>query len=258
MDKAQSCFLLLELFLAFSPGGAFYFYVLDRCQFSSDDGHDVVFLEQVYFNKILEGQYNSTVGKVIGYTEATQAYANMLNNNLEFIKHEVWKTKLCKKNSPLAYKGLLTPVEPYVWLRSVEAEYNTHPHMLICSAYDFYPKQIRVTWLRDGEEVTSDVTSTDELPNGNWLYQLHTYLELTPKPGEKITCMVEHASLREPKLYHWEPEPDPRWSKIVVGSVGLLLGFLFSIAGFIYYKKKSVGEIIFPLNVKPFQTDFNI
>lgn len=94
-------------------------------------------------------------------------------------------------------------VEPYVWLRSVKSEYSQHSHMLICSAFDFYPKQIKLTWLRDGKEDTSDVTCTDELPNGNWLYQLHTYLEFTPKPGEQISCMVEHASLREPKLYNW-------------------------------------------------------
>uniref|UniRef100_A0A3P9PX11 Ig-like domain-containing protein n=1 Tax=Poecilia reticulata TaxID=8081 RepID=A0A3P9PX11_POERE len=111
--------------------------------------------------------------------------------------------------------------------------------MLVCSAYDFYPKQIRVTWLRDGKEVTSDVTSTDELPNGNWLYQIHSYLEFTPKPGEKITFMVEHESLKEPKLYDWGENIS-----------GLLLGLLFSVAGFIYYKTTSNGETIVHFKLK--------
>uniref|UniRef100_A0A3P8RSI3 Immunoglobulin C1-set domain-containing protein n=1 Tax=Amphiprion percula TaxID=161767 RepID=A0A3P8RSI3_AMPPE len=53
------------------------------------------------------------------------------------------------------------------------------------------------------EKTTSDVTSTEELSNGNWLCQIHSYLEFTPKPGEKISCRVEHASLMEPKLYDW-------------------------------------------------------
>ncbi len=99
--------------------------------------------------------------------------------------------------------GCFPPVEPSVSLKSVEAVGSKHPSMLLCSAYNFYPKQIRVTWLRNGKEVTSDVTSTDELPNGNWLYQIHTYLEYTPTPGENISCMVKHASLVEPKLYGW-------------------------------------------------------
>lgn len=98
---------------------------------------------------------------------------------------------------------LYLPAEPNVKMRSVEAASSRHSAMLVCSAYDFYPKQIRLTWLRDGKEVTSDVTSTEELSNGNWLFQIHSYLEYTPIHGEKITCMVEHASLMEPKLYGW-------------------------------------------------------
>lgn len=75
--------------------------------------------------------------------------------------------------------------------------------MLICSVYNFYPKQIRVTWLKNGEEMPFAVMSTEKMSNGNWLYQMHAYLEYRPTPGEKVTCMVEHASLMEPKLNDW-------------------------------------------------------
>lgn len=94
-------------------------------------------------------------------------------------------------------------VEPYVWLRSVDAADSRHPSMLVCSAYNFYPKQIKLTWLRDGKQTTTDVTSTEELPNGNWLYQIHSYLEYTPTPEEKISCMVQHATLMKPLIYDW-------------------------------------------------------
>lgn len=97
----------------------------------------------------------------------------------------------------------LPKVEPYVRLRSVKAVGSRHPSMLSCSAYSFYPRRIRITWLRNGQEATSDVTSTEELPDGNWLYQFHSYLEFTSRPGEKISCKVEHASLKQPKIYDW-------------------------------------------------------
>lgn len=106
-------------------------------------------------------------------------------------------------------------VEPTVKLRLVESPDSEHPGMLMCSAYNFYPKHIKLTWLRDGKEVTTDVTSTEELPNGNWLYQIHSHLEIIPKPGENISCMVEHASLMEPKFYDWGKTV--KGGKLIVG-----------------------------------------
>ncbi|XP_045900515.1 HLA class II histocompatibility antigen, DQ beta 1 chain-like [Micropterus dolomieu] len=141
----------------------------------------------------------------------------------------------------MAVQQLTDNIEPSVRLRSVETAGSKYPGMLVCSVYSFYPKQIGVTWLRNGKEVKSDVTST-ELPNRNWLYQMHSYLEFTPRPGEKITCMVEHASLMEPKLCDWEPMPESVMDKIVVRTAGLLLGLVFVVVGLIYHKMKSTGE----------------
>ncbi|KAK2910250.1 hypothetical protein Q8A73_007965 [Channa argus] len=245
MKHSAVIILMLNTFSAFSES-ALYGQFLGHCQFSSNDGHDAVYLEQYYFNKMLLAQYNSTLGKMVGYTKKAMKVADTLNKNQEFVTHEKWKTRLCKENSQLLYKGLLNSVEPYVRLRSVKAASSTHPAMLICSVYNFYPKQIKVTWLRDGKEVTSDVTSTEELSNGNWLYQIHSHLEYTPRFGEKITCRVEHASLTKPKFYDWEPVPDPGTQKITIGIVGLLLGLVFLVAGLIYYKKKSAVRVMVP------------
>ncbi|KAK2844562.1 hypothetical protein Q5P01_011221 [Channa striata] len=246
MKHSAVLILTLNTFCVFSES-ALYGQALGRCQFSSSDGHDAVYLEQYYFNKMLFAQYNSTLGKMVGYTKKAMDVADTLNQNPEFVTHEKWKTRLCKQNSQLAFKGLLRSVEPYVRLRSAEAASRKHPAMLICSMYNFYPKQIIVTWLRDGKEVTSDVTSAEEHPNGNWLYQIHSYLEYTPRSGEKITCMVEHASLKEPKLYDWEPAPDPGMHKIIIGTAGLVLGLFFLAAGLIYYKKKSAVRVMVPI-----------
>lgn len=75
--------------------------------------------------------------------------------------------------------------------------------MLVCSAYNFYPKQIQMTWLLNGQEVTSPVTYSEVLSDGDWYYQIHSYLEYIPTPGEKMTCMVKHVTLSEPVLQVW-------------------------------------------------------
>ncbi|KAG9345257.1 hypothetical protein JZ751_009803 [Albula glossodonta] len=123
---------------------------------------------------------------------------------------------------------------------------SKHPAMLVCSAYDFYPKGIKVTWLRDGQEVTSDVTSTEELSNGDWYYQLHSHLEYTPRSGETIACKVEHGSLPKGKVVTWDPSmPEAERNKVIIGASALVLGLIITIAGVVYYKKKSTGFLFF-------------
>lgn len=84
---------------------------MNRCQFSSYDAHDAVYLEEYYFNKMLIIQYNSTLGKAVGYTKEAKKIADQLNSRPSFLIDELWKTDVCKKNVPQAYNGLMTPGE---------------------------------------------------------------------------------------------------------------------------------------------------
>ncbi|XP_076746110.1 H-2 class II histocompatibility antigen, I-A beta chain isoform X2 [Maylandia zebra] len=205
--------LLTSVFLLFSRADAYFGYGVVRCLFTSKD--DVVYLAQLYFNKVLQEQEKKNEQK-------------------------------CRTNVPLVFDVLSRPVEPTVKLRLAESPESEHPGMLMCSAYNFYPKQIKLTWLRDGKEATSNVTSTDELPNGNWLYQIHSYLEIIPKPGENISCMVEHASLMEPKFYDWDPTSEAEKNKIAIGVAGLLLGLVFVLGGAVFYKRNTTSRILVP------------
>ncbi|XP_076593446.1 H-2 class II histocompatibility antigen, E-S beta chain-like [Chaetodon auriga] len=239
-----SFFPLLCLLLFFSRAGALFGYGLLCCQFISSD--NIVYLEQVYFNKVLLLQYNSTLGKYTGYTRQTKEIADDLNKNHAFLTQEKKNEEMCKTHLSSMVDDFSKPAEPSVTVTSAEAVGSKHRSMLVCSVYNFYPKQIRVTWLRNGQEVTSDVTSTDELSNGKWLYQIHSYLEFTPIPGEKISCMVEHASFTQPKLYEWDPTLGSKMNRIAVGTAGLLLGLVFFGAGVTCYKKDTTGQVLVP------------
>uniref|UniRef100_A0A3Q1FM20 Ig-like domain-containing protein n=1 Tax=Acanthochromis polyacanthus TaxID=80966 RepID=A0A3Q1FM20_9TELE len=89
-------------------------------------------------------------------------------------------------------------VKPTVRLYSTTPPSGRHPSMLVCRVYNFYPKTIKVSWFRDGKEVTSDVTSTEEMENGNWYYQIHSHLEYTPSLHQFIHhFMLIHISLKQ-------------------------------------------------------------
>ncbi|XP_041843018.1 H-2 class II histocompatibility antigen, E-S beta chain-like [Melanotaenia boesemani] len=234
------------LFLVISSAHAMYGYGLLRCQYTS--AHELVYLEQIYFNKVLLVQYNSTVGKYTGYTEKSKEIADDLNKSQSFLEQEKKNFEKCRAHLQRMLDLFLKPVEPSIKLKSVEVQGNRHQKVLICSAYNFYPKSIKVTWLKNGKKITTDVISTEELSNGNWLYQIHSYLEFTPTPHEKITCMVEHASLLEPKLSNWEPLTEAETNKITVGAAVLLFGLVYFLAGLFFYKRKTFGRVLVSTN----------
>ncbi|NXV53797.1 HB2L protein, partial [Uria aalge] len=62
---------------------------------------------------------------------------------------------------------------------------------------------IEVKWLKNGQEETEHVVSTEVMQNGDWTYQVLVMLETTPQRGDTYTCQVEHVSLRHPVTQHW-------------------------------------------------------
>nr|XP_029481676.1 rano class II histocompatibility antigen, A beta chain-like isoform X2 [Oncorhynchus nerka] len=77
-------------------------------------------------------------------------------------------------------------VPPIVKARLTKPSRYGELSMLECSVLGFYPQEVRVSWLRDWLETTTAVISTDTLANGEWSYQLDSYLEFRPQRGERI------------------------------------------------------------------------
>uniref|UniRef100_A0A3B4A1G3 Ig-like domain-containing protein n=1 Tax=Periophthalmus magnuspinnatus TaxID=409849 RepID=A0A3B4A1G3_9GOBI len=188
------------------------------------------------YNKNLLMQYNSTQGNWKGFTEFGVDRARMYNVDPEDAK--------LRKIEQMIFINIFVLesmyAAPSLKLSTVKQSSHTEPALLLCSAYNFYPQEIQMTWLLNGQEVTSAVTSTDILYNGNLYYQIHSYLEHRPKPGEEFSCMVEHVTLRDPLLKIWELHPPLPWServKIAVGTFFLAVGLTALITGFIKHKK---------------------
>ncbi|XP_036416770.1 H-2 class II histocompatibility antigen, I-E beta chain-like isoform X2 [Colossoma macropomum] len=234
--------LLLVLTLSIRTDG-YYLSWIDECITSSPDLTDVEYLRSYYFNKDPWVQFNSTVGKFIGFGEYGVKNAEYWNNDPYVQQMQGEVERYCKHNLPIFYSAILDKtVKPVVQLRSEQQASAGHPALLMCSAYNFYPPVIDVYWLRDGKKVTTDVISTEEMADGDWYYQVHSHLEYTPTSGEKISCVVEHTSSKEPIIHNWDPTlPESERNKIAIGASGLVLGIILSAAGFIYYKKKSSG-----------------
>ncbi|XP_039528508.1 H-2 class II histocompatibility antigen, E-S beta chain-like isoform X1 [Pimephales promelas] len=238
----------LAAFLVVESANVYYRYRLSRCIYSSSNISDMVYFNSYYFNTFLFIQFDSTLGRFVGFNEFGMKLAESWNRGPLVHKERAVVDWYCKGNAQVFDSAICEKsVKPQVKLSSVTQAGGNHPAVLMCSAYEFYPPHIKVSWLRDGKLMTSEVTSTMEMADGDWYYQIHSELEYTPKSGEKISCVVEHASFHKPMIYDWDPSlPESERNKIAIGSSGLVLGIIIAAAGLIYYKKKSTGRILVP------------
>ncbi|XP_048882975.1 H-2 class II histocompatibility antigen, E-S beta chain-like [Brienomyrus brachyistius] len=243
-----SAFRALAALSALSAADGYFYYFQHECRYSSADLKDTEYLERRIFNKLEFLRYNSTLNKYIGYTEIGVYNAEKFNTDGESERQHAYLDTYCKIGAALYFQRILYhTVEPTVKVKTAKASSERHTTKLQCSAYDFYPEGIKLKWLRNGEEVKDGVTATEELYDGDWYHQIHSYLEFTPQSGETIECQVDHSSLKQPKTYKWDPSvPEGVRNKVIIGTSGLVLGLVLSIAGFVYYKKKSTGRILVP------------
>ncbi|XP_067269412.1 H-2 class II histocompatibility antigen, E-D beta chain-like [Pseudorasbora parva] len=231
----------LSFFIILITGtDGYYASILFQCTYISRDLSDVELICSMSFNKAVQIQFNSTLGKYQGFTEIGVEYAHLWNNNPKTLSDISNLVNVCKHYGEIGYPAIVDKsVKPKIKLRSMKRFGSSSPDVLVCSAYDFYPEQIKVSWLRDGKQMDTNAVSTEELANGNWYYQIHSHLEYTPKSGEKISCMVEHGSFNKPMIIDWDPSiSESNRNKIAIGVSGLVLGIIIAAAGLIYYKKK--------------------
>nr|XP_056709293.1 major histocompatibility complex class I-related gene protein-like [Euleptes europaea] len=68
---------------------------------------------------------------------------------------------------------------------------------LICRAHGFYPKEIDVTWMKDGEDRKPDTFTGGVLPNSDGTYHTWFSIEVDSKERDHYWCRVKHDGLTE-------------------------------------------------------------
>ncbi|XP_058866726.1 class II histocompatibility antigen, B-L beta chain-like [Acipenser ruthenus] len=223
--------------------------VMSDCEYSDSSMTDMVFSRSYVFNKKEFIHYDTKIQKYVGNTACGVKNAEEWNKDKAQLAGMLGQVDgYCKPNAELDLSFTTDrKIPPAVRVRSMKPFSSQHQTMLVCYAFGFYPREIKVTWLRNGAKVTADVSSSELLHDGDWTYQIHSYLELTPQSGDSYTCRVEHSTLAEAIEKKWDPAmPESKRNKIIIGTSGIVLGLVIAAAGLIYYKKKATGRILVP------------
>ncbi|XP_060707223.1 class I histocompatibility antigen, F10 alpha chain-like isoform X2 [Hemiscyllium ocellatum] len=130
-------------------------------------------------------------------------------------------------------------VQPEVFISRREPNGQDKPLTLSCLVTGFYPVDIEVTWLRNGE-VMSETQSSGVRPNHDGTHQIQKEIEINAGDEDQYSCQIEHSSLAEGKLYQWE-NLKSNWLHSHLGSLiasmVILLAVIVGIVGIIIWKR---------------------
>ncbi|XP_041090967.1 major histocompatibility complex class I-related gene protein-like isoform X3 [Polyodon spathula] len=117
---------------------------------------------------------------------------------------------------------------------------------VICHVTGFYPREVEVNWVRDGEAVLEEgVWSGEVVPNEDRTYQLRKILTVSPEDQKKhsYSCQVHHASLDEKMDVKWAPEAALNVGFVaggVLAALGLIIAVIIGVH--IWMKRASAKE----------------
>ncbi|XP_051854792.1 major histocompatibility complex class I-related gene protein [Antechinus flavipes] len=109
---------------------------------------------------------------------------------------------------------------------------------LICRAYGFYPPEITMTWIKNGELIIQEIEYGDILPSGDGTYQTWISIEVDPQSKDHYSCQVEHNNFLKVLHVPVEPKTIIPFVKIISGFTVSVL-FLIGLGIFVYRRKQS-------------------
>ncbi|KAG7318641.1 hypothetical protein KOW79_018396 [Hemibagrus wyckioides] len=134
-------------------------------------------------------------------------------------------------------KHTYTCVIQHSSLKETQKKRSPSPEV-VCHATGFFPKEVNITWRKDGEDVNEDVELRETLPNQDGSFQKRSILKVPAEDLQKhtYTCVIQHSSLKEELVLEV-----PKGGGLMPIIVGVLVALVVLVAGIMVWKKKNSG-----------------
>ncbi|XP_054833575.1 H-2 class II histocompatibility antigen, E-S beta chain-like isoform X2 [Eublepharis macularius] len=212
-----------------------------QCHFANGTAGQVRLFDRYIRDRQEFVRFDSRRGDFEAVTEFGEPDAAYWNSQTEWVEYLRAAVENCRLNYLAAETGHVVgrKVKPTVKISFTKAEPLSHHSLLICTATGYYPSEIKIKWLKNGQEQTEGVGYSEDFQNGDWTFQNQAMLETVPEQGDVYTCQVAHRSVEEPITVQWEPQrSDSANSKLWTGAMGGLLGVVLGVGGLSLYLRK--------------------
>ncbi|XP_059571281.1 major histocompatibility complex class I-related gene protein isoform X2 [Alligator mississippiensis] len=112
---------------------------------------------------------------------------------------------------------------------------------LSCRVHGFYPKDVAVVWLKNGEPQTQETSRSGVVPSGDGTYQTWATIEIDPSSNHDYTCHVEHVSLGADLRVAWEKKPESSLMLIVGFVIAVMLVLVVAGAAVYFCRRQGAG-----------------
>ncbi|XP_074092703.1 HLA class II histocompatibility antigen, DM beta chain [Macrotis lagotis] len=241
--------LLVGFSLGFSgAGGNFVTHVESVCVLD-EDGSVKDFTYCISFNKDMLTCWNNVISKmeIVEFRmlePLAEWLADHINSDSAFIQKLSNGFQDCAIHTKPFWGSLTQRTRPPSVLVAQTAPFNTRePVMLVCYVWGFYPADVAIAWLKNGQPVPHSSIQRSVQSNGDWTYQTRSYLALTPSSGDIYACQVEHSGTSQPILQTWTPGLSMMQTvKISVSVLTLGLGLIFFFLGLVACRKAGSSD----------------
>ncbi|KAM9263855.1 HLA class II histocompatibility antigen, DM beta chain [Morus bassanus] len=246
--------VLLGLALGARGAGAFLMHVASTCPLAAN-GSVLDFDFTLIFNKNPLVCYDPDARRFVPcdwgllHNVATH-FATVLNNGTAWVERAEARRQACRDLAPHFWDStVLRRTPPQACIIPSKMGNAQAPIVLTCHIWGFYPPEVTVIWLHNGDIVDpGDHPPISAIPNGDWTYQTWVTLVVAPTAGDTFTCSVQHASLDQPLLEDWSPSLSPGLTlKVAAATVVMALGLSFFIAGIYQYWRTPSAPGYIPL-----------
>ncbi|AEV80879.1 membrane protein S11 [Saimiriine betaherpesvirus 4] len=136
---------------------------------------------------------------------------------------------------------------PQVFL--TEHHLSDHEVNLKCWALNFYPADIYMMWMKDGEDQAQDIETIETRPSGDGTYQKWVAIVVSPQERQRYQCEVQHVGQKTSVTSKLQSSADSGYGGSLTGIFVVTVALGVGISVVIWRKKLGSKIIMYRRNV---------